>query len=64
VTESAFGVFDKKKSQMLYIGLHENEADVWEVYLGWPDKPEIVRAKERGIVVLPIEVHVPKVLLK
>lgn len=59
MSETAFGVFNKKKKQMLYVGLHENEADVWEVYLGWPSKSEINWAKERGIIVIPVAVHVP-----
>ena len=33
---------------VFYIGLHEDEASVWEVALGWPPKEEIEEKKRAG----------------
>lgn len=33
---------------LAYIGLHENESDVWQIYLGWPHQSEVENAKNRG----------------
>lgn len=44
-----FAVIDKKQGKMVYIGLHDDEADCWKVYLGWPAEAEIEDAKKRGL---------------
>lgn len=52
-----FGVYDTRQCGMAHIGLYENEADCWRVYLGWPDQEEIEFAKSKGLVVLPLTIH-------
>jgi hypothetical protein len=54
--EFPFGVYDTKRCQLAHIGLYENEARTWEVFLGWPDNEEIEAAKARGLKVLPLTV--------
>ena len=49
-----FGVYDTKACGLAYIGLHSDEADVWKVFLGWPDADDIEAAKDRGLRVLPL----------
>jgi hypothetical protein len=53
---TSFGVYDTKFGGLAYIGLHDDEADVWQIFLGWPDDAEIQDAKARGLCVLPLTV--------
>lgn len=52
-----YGVYDTKQCGLAYIGLHEDEADVWKVWLGWPHPDDIEAAKRRGLRVLPVTVQ-------
>lgn len=54
---TSFGVYDNARCGLAYIGLHENAAEVWQVYLGWPSDGEIQAAKARGLEVLPLTVQ-------
>ncbi len=50
-----FGIYDTKNCGLVYIGLYENEAEIWQVYLGWPDAEEISHAKRvRGLRAIPL----------
>jgi hypothetical protein len=49
-----FGVYSIKKCMMLHIGLYENEADVWKIWLGWGDADDIAHAKSQGERVIPL----------
>ena len=40
-----------------YIGLHENEADAWRTYLGWPTRGEVRRLQHLGWYCAPAELH-------
>lgn len=51
-----FGVYNTKQCGMAHIGLYENEADCWRVFLGWPDQEEIDYAKKNGFLVLPLTI--------
>lgn len=51
-----FGIYDTNKCGLAYIGLHENEADCWRIFLGWPDDAEIASAKKSGLVCLPLTI--------
>ncbi len=51
-----FGVYDSKQCRLAHIGLYENEAKCWEVYLGWPVQSEIDQAKRQGLKVLPLTI--------
>ena len=51
-----FGVYDTKQCGLVHIGLYTNEADCWQVFLGWPDAADIEEAKARGLTVLPLTV--------
>ncbi len=33
---------------MLYVGLHTDAADCWQIYLGWPSLDEIDDAMRQG----------------
>jgi hypothetical protein len=52
-----FGVYDIKRCCLLYIGLHEDEADVWRIWTGWGDGHEIAYEKEQGYRVIPITIQ-------
>lgn len=52
-----YGVYDTKQCGMVHIGLYDNEADCWQVFLGWPDAEEIANAKARGLRVLSLTVQ-------
>lgn len=54
---TSFGVYDRVRSGLAYIGLHDDEADVWRTFLGWPGEAEIADAKVRGFEVLPLTVQ-------
>ena len=49
-----FGVYDTKRCGLVHIGLYENEARTWQVFLGWPHSDEVDEAKRSGLVVLPL----------
>lgn len=49
-----FGIYDKTRSLMLYIGLHANAADCWRIYLGWPSAGEVEQAQADGKVCLTL----------
>lgn len=38
---------------LAYVGLHSNEADCWQVALGWPSDDEIAERKAEGYAVHP-----------
>ena len=42
----------------VYLGLHANEQDTWNTYLGWPDEEEIVEKERAGFRAEQIEVRV------
>lgn len=42
-----------KPEGLAYIGLHEDEASAWTVYLGWPDAEDIAAAKAKGWYAAP-----------
>lgn len=52
-----FGIYDTEKCGLAYIGLHEDEAGCWRVYLGWPSQEEIDDAKRRGLACLSLTVN-------
>jgi len=52
-----FGVYDTANCAMIYIGLHQDENDVWRIFLGWPDAEEIEHAKTNGLRVLSLTVN-------
>lgn len=54
-----YGVYHEPSQQLYYIGLHDNEADCWKVYLGWPDEEEIEAAKAHGLRVRMLRVEFP-----
>jgi len=33
---------------LAYVGLHEDEADCWRIFLGWPTVGEVKETKARG----------------
>lgn len=33
---------------LFYVGLHDGEADTWEIALGWPSQEEIAEKKRLG----------------
>jgi hypothetical protein len=33
---------------LVYVGLHTDAADCWQIYLGWPSHEEIEDAKRNG----------------
>lgn len=56
-----FGVYDTKKCKLVHIGLYENEAACWDVWLGWPTFCEIDHNKEIGFRVIPLSVYYEKI---
>jgi hypothetical protein len=40
-------------SGLVYVGLHENEADTWQIALGWPPAEEIAERKAQGWYAAP-----------
>ena len=51
-----FGIYDKSKRMMLYIGLHANAADCWRIYLGWPSADEVEHAQADGKLCLSLTI--------
>lgn len=43
--------------KIVFIDLSTDEYDVWQTYLGWPDKSEIDYAKANGLTAKAVEVH-------
>ena len=39
-----------------YVGLHECEADVWTIYLGWPSPEEVAEKKAEGWYAAPANI--------
>ena len=33
---------------LAYVGLHEDEADAWRIFLGWPTRGEVRCAQAQG----------------
>lgn len=33
---------------LVYVGLHTDEDDCWQIFLGWPSEAEIENAKKLG----------------
>lgn len=40
--------------ELFWLGVAKNEAEAWQIALGWPDKAEIDDAKSRGIYAAPV----------
>ena len=39
---------------LYYAGLHQDESDVWQIALGWPDQAEITEKKRLGWYAAPV----------
>ncbi len=39
-------VYTKQNRRLVYVGLHTNETECWQIFLGWPSEEEIKIVKK------------------
>lgn len=44
-----FAISDKETLQCVYVGLHKDRAEAWNIYLGWPDAAEVRAAELKSV---------------
>ena len=44
-----WAVTDKQSLQTVYLGVHETQSNVWQIFLGWPSPEEVRDAKLKFI---------------
>jgi hypothetical protein len=52
-----YGIYDINRCTLVHIGLYENIAQCWQIWLGWPTVEEIKDAKLNGYHCIPITCH-------